>query len=109
MAFSAKIRGTHHVQGNVQVYNLRIPVKAPSIWNPLLFWIMLSMAAKSKEQKGLEPLAFSLMASLFWEMLSIEAKAKWSLLYAGFIPFLRGSKQIHTRICSPPFLGTPFG
>ena len=26
MAFSAKIKGNHHLQGNVQVYNVRIPV-----------------------------------------------------------------------------------
>ena len=25
MAFSTKIKGHHHLQGNVQVYNLRIP------------------------------------------------------------------------------------
>ena len=25
MAFSTKIRGTHHLQGNVQVYNVRTP------------------------------------------------------------------------------------
>ena len=25
MAFSTKMRGNHHLQGNVQVYNLRIP------------------------------------------------------------------------------------
>ena len=27
MAFSTKIKGHHHVQGNVQVYNVRIPVR----------------------------------------------------------------------------------
>ena len=26
MVFSTKIRGNHHLQGNVQVYNVRIPV-----------------------------------------------------------------------------------
>ena len=26
MAFSTKIKGNHHLQGNVQVYNVRIPV-----------------------------------------------------------------------------------
>ena len=26
MAFSTKIKGHHHLQGNVQVYNVRIPV-----------------------------------------------------------------------------------
>ena len=26
MAFSAKIKGSHHLQGNVQVYNIKIPV-----------------------------------------------------------------------------------
>ena len=27
MAFSTKIKGHHHLQGNVQVYHVRIPVK----------------------------------------------------------------------------------
>ena len=29
MAFSTKIKGHHHLQGNVQVYNVRIPVLFP--------------------------------------------------------------------------------
>ena len=30
MAFSTKINGSHHLQGNVQVYNVRIPAKPHS-------------------------------------------------------------------------------
>ena len=30
MAFSTKIKGNHHLQGNVQVYNVRIPVQSVS-------------------------------------------------------------------------------
>ena len=33
MAVSTKIQGTHHLQGNVQVYNVRIPVMCATI-NP---------------------------------------------------------------------------
>ena len=32
VAFSTNIKGTHHLQGNVQVYNVRIPV-----WGSVFF------------------------------------------------------------------------
>ena len=31
MAFSTKIQGNHHLQGNVQVYNVRIPAPFPAV------------------------------------------------------------------------------
>ena len=44
MAFSTKIKGHHHLQGNVQVYNVRTPVQAKAHMRQLavigsLFWV----------------------------------------------------------------------
>ena len=56
MAFSTKIKGHHHLQGNVQVYNLRIPddyecVKIggpPNIFGELLASLQTSKNTNSK-------------------------------------------------------------
>ena len=80
MAFSTKIKGTHHLQGNVQVYNVRIPVSFMTLGSSseLGSWSRSEPLVRSKQTLVAAP------ADRFREQRPvIESKWAWFLQLQG--------------------------